>query len=93
MAKLNKDQKAQLDGIVKEYTDAAKKGDFDNMLHDAVQALEHKPQFALSFQSTQRSSTLPNGSRAELIYDQGFGDGWLLTLNGSYDYSDSSKGR
>jgi hypothetical protein len=90
VAKLTKDQKAELDKVVDEYSTESKKADVANALTIAVQELEQRSQFSLNFQTTQRSSGLPDDYRAELVFDRGFQGGWLLTLNGSYDYSNSA---
>ena len=90
VAKLTKDQKAALDKVVDEYSTESKKADVANSLTAAVQELEQRSQFSLNFQTTQRTAGLPDDYRAELVFDRGFEGGWLFTLNGSYDYSNSA---
>jgi hypothetical protein len=90
VANLPKDRKTQLDQIVDDYAAESKKADINGALTLAVQELEQRSQFSLNFQTTQRTGGLPDDYRAELVYDRGFTGGWLLTLNGSYDYSNST---
>jgi hypothetical protein len=90
MAKLTTDEQKQVDQIVQMYVADVNGADIDDAITVAIQELHNRAQFSLSFQTTQRAATLPNDYRAELVFDRGFSTDWLLTLNGSYDYSNSS---
>lgn len=61
-------------------------------LNQILKELQGRMQFALDFQTIQRTGTSPSDYRGELIFDQGYHrDDFHLTLNGSYDYSNSPK--
>jgi hypothetical protein len=91
IAKLTPAQRTAVNKIVTDYQAAFKEAAIDQEITKLVTKLKHRPQFAVSFQSVQRSGTSPNDYKGELIYDQGFGANYMFTVNGSYDYSDSSK--
>jgi len=79
---------AKVAKIVKEYAESVSTG--SNELKSLVGRLKRSPQFAVDFQTTQRKGTSPDAYRVQLIYDKGLGENFSLTLNGSYDYSNSA---
>ena len=87
---LSKDKQTQINRIVSDYQAAVRDTAVDQKIDALVQALKQRYQFAISFQTTQRSGASPADYRGELIYDQGLGQNWLVTLNGSYNYSNSA---
>jgi hypothetical protein len=88
---LSKDKQDQVNQIVSDYGAALRNDAVDQKIDDLVKALKQRGQFAINFQATQRSGASPDDYRSELIFDKGLGQNWLLTLNGSYDYSNSPK--
>jgi hypothetical protein len=60
-------------------------------LNALVTKLKSRTQVAISFQTTQRGAGQNDDYQGELIVDRGFGSKLFATLNGSYDYSASSK--
>ncbi len=88
--KLSPARKTEVMQLATDYNDEVKNADVANRLNQAIQYLQHRAQVSLNFQTTQRTGGLPDDYLAELIFDEGLGKKWLFTVNGSYDYSNSS---
>jgi hypothetical protein len=87
--KLSSSDRDRIDQIVSQFK--RNKDQIDTAISSLVESLKRRPQFSVAFQTIQRSGGSNNDYRAVLIYDQAISSRLFAAVNGSWDYSDSSK--